>query len=132
MRKAKAKRQAEAWFKDVDAGVSDQAPTVKEACREYVDNLRAEGRDKTAQSADERFSYTVYRHSIARVPLDKIKAAQIRAWRNELGGGKSNKNRTMTWLKAALNFAVAEDRVNVAAAQQWRKVKAHKDADGRR
>ncbi len=129
---SQAKRQAETWFKDADAGVSDQAPTVKKACQEYVDNLRAEGRDETAQYAEKRFIHTVYGHSIARIPLDKVRAAQIRAWRNELGGGNSSKNRTMTWLKAALNFAVAEDRVNVAAANQWRKVKPHKDADGRR
>ncbi len=129
---SQAKRQAEAWFRDVDAGVSDQAPTVKEACQEYVENLRAEGREETARYAEERFSHTVYGHLIARVPLNKLKAAQIRKWRNELGGVKASKNRTMTWLKAALNFAVAEDRVNAAAAQQWKKVKPHKDADGRR
>ncbi len=129
---SRAKRQAETWFRDVDVGVSDQAPTVKEACREYVDNLRAEGRDITAQHAEKRFLHTIYGHLIGRVPLDKIRATQIRAWRNELGGVKSSKNRTMTWLKAALNFAVAEDRVNPSVAQQWKKVKPHKDADGRR
>ena len=129
---AKAKDQAETWFRDVDAGVSDQAPTVKKACQEYVDNLRAEGRDETAQYAEKRFIHTVYGHSIARVPLDKVRAAQIRAWRNELGGVNSSKNRTMAWLKAALNFAVTEDRVNASAAQQWRRVKQHKNADGRR
>jgi len=127
-----AKRQAEAWFKDADAGVSDQAPTVEKACQEYVDNLRAEGRDETAQYAEKRFIHTVYGHSIARVPLDKVKAAQIRSWRNALGGVNSSKNRTMTWLKAALNFAVTEDRVNASVAQQWHRVKQHKNADGRR
>lgn len=128
----KAKEAAEAWFRDFDAGVDDKALSVGDACRAYVDELEAEGRLNAAQDADMRFRRTVYSDAISRLLVNKLKTDRIKAWRSGLGGAKSSQNRNLTALKAALNLAVTHSRVNPSVAQQWRAVKAHKDADGRR
>lgn len=127
-----AKRSAESWFNDFDVDVVDQPLTVAQACREYVADLDADGRPDTAHEADMRFRRTVYVDPISKVLVDKIKTARLKAWRNGLGGAKSSQNRNLSNLKAALNLAVAHHRVNSSVAQQWRAVKSHKNAAGRR
>lgn len=129
---SQAKRSAMQWFADADAGVSDTAPTVEVACREYVADLEAEGREVTAHDADKRFERTVYGHSVARVRLDRLRTAKLKAWRHGLGGAKSSQNRNLGALKAALNLAVEHGRVTLSVAQQWKAVKAHKGAGERR
>lgn len=127
-----AKRAAESWFADAELGVSSTAPTVKDACRAYVDELEAEDRLDAAHDAKLRFKRIVYDHNIAQVRLDRLRTAQIKKWRNGLGGAKSSQNRNLTAFKAALNLAVEHQMVNPAVAQQWRAVKAHKGAVNRR
>jgi len=128
----KAKHEAERWFADFDVGVTEGPPTVAEACKAYVADLEAEGRPHAAHDARKRFERTVYSDSIASVRLDKLRTARLKQWRNELGGAKSSQNRNLNTLRAALNLAVAHNRVNAGAAQQWKAVKAHKGADRRR
>jgi len=127
-----AKAEAESWFADFDEGVDDKPITVSEACRAYVQDLEAEGRLEAAHDADKRFERLVYSDPIGRVRVGKLKTAKLKEWQNNLEGAKSSQNRNLTALKAALNLAVAHNRVNASVAQQWKAVKAHKDADGRR
>lgn len=128
-----AKNAAEAWFKDFDVGVNtDPRTTVAHACKEYVKELRAEGRESTAADTEIRFKATIYEHTIAKAPLAKLRTKTIRDWRDGLNGGKATQNRNLTALKAALNRAVQNRRVNAAMAQEWRAVKPHRNADGRR
>ncbi len=127
-----AKKKAEAWFKNRDAGISDSAPTVAEACREYVEHLKAEGRDGTSKDADMRFRKNVYKHVIGKIRLDRLRTKILTDWRNSLSGSKSTQNRYWTTLRAALNLAVNHERVDPAVGQKWRNVKSHKNADGRR
>jgi integrase len=127
-----AKRAAEEWFKGKDAGVSDAAPTIETACKEYVTDLESEGRKATAYDAKVRFKRSVYEHAIAKVRLDKIRTAKLKEWRNGIAGGKSAQDRTFRSLKAALNFAVLNRRVTPAVAIEWKSVPMHKNADKRR
>lgn len=127
-----AKRTAEKWFADFDVGVTEEVPTVAEACKEYVKDLEAEGRPQTAHDARKRFERTVYKHQIANVRLDKLRTARLKEWRNELGGAASSQNRNLNTLRAALNLAVSHNRVSASAAQQWKSVQPHKGADNRR
>jgi integrase len=127
-----AKAAAEQWFKNRDLGVSDQPTTVAVACREYVADLKAEGRESAAHDADMRFRRIVYDHEIGATRLDKLRTTTLKTWRNELGGSKSSQNRNLAALKAALNLAVLHRRVSSNAAQEWREVKSHRNADNRR
>jgi integrase len=127
-----AKQAADIWFKGRDEGVSDKPPTVEDACKEYVTDLKAEGRDAAAYDAEIRFKRSVYNDSIAKVRLDKIRTAKLKAWRNGIAGGKSGQDRSFRSLKAALNFAVMNRRVSPAVAIEWKSVQPHKGADKRR
>lgn len=127
-----AKAAAEQWFKNRDLGVSDQPTTVADACREYVADLKAEGRKDAAHDADMRFRRIIYDHNIGATRLDKIRTTSLKKWRNELGGAKSSQNRNLAALKAALNLAVLHRRVSSDVAQEWREVKSHPNADRRR
>lgn len=141
---SKAKRAAMQWFKDADLGVPDTAPTVADACWDYVADLEADGREDTANDAKRRFERTIYgrskakyaselpAHKIAKIRLDRLRTKQIKEWRNGLGGAKSTQNRNLAALKAALNLAVEHKRVNPSVAQEWKAVKAHKNANKRR
>lgn len=125
-----AKKAAEDWFRDFDAGVnSDPQLTVADACKDYADELRAEGRFSTATDAEIRFKATIYGRSIAKVPLSKLRAKTIKDWRNALNGTRATQNRGLTALKAALNLSVQNRLVNPAAAHEWHSVKAHEGAD---
>jgi integrase len=127
-----AKRAAEAWFADFDVGVTDKPLTVAEACREYVQDLEAEGREDTAHDAQLRFQRTIYSDPMANVLVEKLRTERIKQWRNGLGGAKSSQNRNLASFKAALNLAVAHRRVNPAVAQEWRAVKKLQNATNRR
>jgi integrase len=132
----KAKKAAADWFKQIDAGVEsdddDVVETVDDACRKYVKTLQADGREKTAADAEQRFKANVYGTRLGRTKLAKIRTDLIRGWRNGLGGGRGTQNRNLSNLKAALNLAVGNRNVMAEKAQQWRAVKPHENADGRR
>jgi integrase len=112
--------------------VSDQPITVADACREYVADLKAEGREAAAHDAYMRFRRIVYSNEIGAILLDRLRTTKLKTWRNGLGGSKSSQNRNLTALKAALNLAVLHRRVSSNAAQEWRDVRRHPNADKRR
>lgn len=127
-----AKKIAEEWFSNFDAGISDEPPTVADVCREYIADMKADGRESAAKSTDMRFRRYVYDHDIGNVRLDKIRTIKLKAWRNGLGWSKSHQNRNWTALRAALNLAVIHRRVSPSVAQEWKAIKQHKKADKRR
>jgi integrase len=129
----KAKGAAEEWFDNAEHGMPE-APTdtVADACRAYVTDLEADDRPDTAHDANTRFKKLVYDHSLGRLPLQKLRTKKLKEWRNGIGGSKANQNRNWTPLRAALNLAVTRGRVSPTVAAQWRAVKPHPDADGRR
>ncbi|EIL98234.1 tyrosine-type recombinase/integrase [Rhodanobacter sp. 115] len=118
-----AVKAAHAWAKKVDAGVdTSEVQTVKEACESYVKDRRREVGDANADDAEGRFLRTVYGHSIAKVKLAKLRTEQIKEWRADLDMADASKNRTLSALKAALNFAVASRYVEAGRAIEWERV----------
>lgn len=127
-----AVKAAHTWAKQVDAGVdTSEVQTVKEACEAYVKDRRREVGDANADDAEGRFTRTVYGHSIAKVKLTKLRAEHVKEWRSGLMVAKrgkarpmadASKNRTLSALKAALNFAVASRYVEAGRAIEWERV----------
>ncbi|THD03731.1 tyrosine-type recombinase/integrase [Rhodanobacter lindaniclasticus] len=121
-----AVKAAHAWAKQVDAGVdTSEVQTVEDACKAYVKDRRREVGDANADDADGRFTRTVYGHTIAKVKLAKLRAEQIKAWRAGLDMSDASKNRTLSALKAALNYAVSSRYVEAGRAIEWTGVKPH-------
>lgn len=125
-------KEARRWFADLEAGVSDEAITVAQACREYVDDRRREKGEASARDAERRFARTVYDTELGRRPLSKVRTNHIRTWRDSLLLGKASANRTLIALKAALNLAVRRRRVSAIAAREWGDVKPFRAAGKRR
>jgi integrase len=128
-----ARAKALKWREARDAGVTDDAVTVADACREYVEDREREKGRACAHDAQKRFERTVFGTTFGATRLDKLKAPRVKAWRDGLELSKASKNRTLTALKAALNLAVAHRRVHPSAAFEWgRSVKPYPKASKRR
>ena len=128
-----AKTAANAVFDAHDAGVrASTRATVDTACREYVEDRRREKGEATARDAEARFERTVFDSAFGRTSLAKLRTPAIRRWRDGLDLGKASANRTLTALKAALNFAVSNRQVPAAARIEWADVKPYKHASKRR
>jgi integrase len=137
---------AEAWGTEIDRGVGvslkGKPATVETACREYLEAIRLE-RPDTAHDAHMRFARTVYgdreqekpAHPIAPQDLGKLREKHLRDWRDGLlaaGLSKSAANRTLTALRAALNYAVRARLAPAHLAFEVRCVTIFKNADRRR
>jgi integrase len=128
----RAKKDAETWFKERDAGISDKPPTVTDVCKEYVKDLEAEGRTKTAYDAKVRFKRAVYDHKLGTMLVSKARTQHYKDWRNGVAGEKAAQDRSFRSLKAALNLAVRNRRVSPELAIEWKSVPPHKNAEKRR
>jgi integrase len=128
----RAREAAQTWFRAQDAGVSNVEATVAKACREYVEDRRREKGEGCAHDAKKRFERTVYNTPFGAIPLDKLRTPRVKEWREGLKLSKGTSNRTLTALKAALNFAVANRLVHPIAAREWADVKAYANATQRR
>lgn len=114
------------WAKALDAGVdTSEVKTLADACRAYVKDRRQEKGDANADDAAGRFERTVYSHSIASVKLSKLRMQQIKDWRAALDMSEASKNRTLSALKAALNFAVSSRYIVAGRAIEWTQVKPY-------
>ena len=135
-----AKQAAIEWFQSRDTGVDGEITMVAEVCREYVIELRRKNGEASAHDAEKRFERTVYEAPLGDIRLDKIRTPHIKDWHDRLllpkeeraGLSKGSANRTLTALKAALNLAVTNGRVDLRSAQAWRNVKPYKNASARR
>lgn len=121
-----AVKAAHTWAKQIHAGVdTSEVQTVADACKAYVKDRRREVGDANADDAEGRFMRTVYEHSLGKVKLAKLRTEQIKDWRAELDMADSSKNRTLTALKAALNFAVRSRYVGADKAVEWEGVEPY-------
>lgn len=127
-----ARAAALKWFADLDRGISSDQHTVADACRLYVEDREREKGTACAHDAKMRFKRTVDGTLFGHRPLEKIRTPHIKAWFHALDMSKASANRTLTALKAALNFAVSNRLVAASAAQEWAEVKPYKDAGKRR
>lgn len=149
-----ARVQAAALLVEADkhgAPAAKVKDTVADACRDYVDALRKEGRKSTGDDAERRFERTVYADRIGKLPLAKLTQDDMEDWRDRVERGdlaelptkkgrppnakplgKASVNRMRTVLVAALNRAVARRKVTPDRVIEWANVKPYKNAGSRR
>jgi len=129
-----AKKAAEDWFRHLDMGGSGNHGSVKEACETYVDKLRQEKGDASADDTAGRFRRLVYDDPLARVALSKLAPRHVAEWKKRTlakGGSRGYYNRNATALRAALNLA--KSRLEVASDHAWaEELKPLEGADARR
>lgn len=139
-----AKREARRWMRTVEAGVqADRLLTVADVCRDYVDAMKAEGRERSSVDAHKTFTRIVYNDPIGKIRADKLTQRHLEAWRARMEAGemsgrkrgipsRATFNRNLTALKAALNRAVSRREIPHDRAIEWNAIKPYRDADGRR
>jgi integrase len=143
-----AMREAEAWFKHMSTGGSGEVVTVRDACEDYVSDLRQQGRRTAADEAAARFRRWVYSDDkLASTALLKLTPKAVGDWRAALAGtnalpqdrekpatrarAASTLNRDMTTFRAALNLAL--ENGHVTSDHAWKtKLRPVENADGRR
>ncbi len=120
-----AKREAEKWFQDGEAGVPAKSGNVKQACEAYVEKQRQKSAS-AANDASGRFTRLLYSDPIGRVELGKLQPRNLAEWKarvlarsekNGDGNALGSFNRNATALRAALNLA--HDRREVASDLAW-------------
>lgn len=141
-----ARRQAEAWFDELEKGVSPGVLTVKDACDQYVAAIRRTDADKADRTARD-FTRLIGGDIIASIELGKLRPEHLDGWRDrmssaptKIGRGKRLKeqpralatiNRDMVPLRAALNRVLELGAVSTDLA--WRRaLKAIPKADRQR
>ena len=133
---AKAKEWARAEAAGVDTA---ECRTIADACKLYVEDRRRVKGAATARDAELRFNRTVKDSPLGALALDKLRQATLEKWRDALIDpkgdhklSKSSANRTLTTLKAALNYACDRRYVTRDREQEWSSVKAFDKAGTRR
>lgn len=139
----KASDLARVWFDHLSKGGSTTRTTVAMACSDYVDHIRQEKGDTSADDAKARFKRWVDPNPIAKVDLSKLTREHVKAFRAmlidtpvvakgvERQRAKDSVNRDLTALRAALNRALADGKVTTDFA--WREaLKPIKNAGRRR
>lgn len=121
-----AVKAAHAWLKQLDAGIdTTEVQTVADACKAYVKDRRREVGDANGDDAAGRFTRTVYPHAIGDMKLTKLRTEHIKDWRAGLDMADASKNRTLSVLKAALNFAVRSRYLSADRAVEWERVEPY-------
>jgi integrase len=123
-----AKRAAEAWFQQLDAGVSPTSTTVAQSCAAYAEwkrspknSPKSKDPEATAKAITARFKLLVYSDPIAKLKLSELKEKHLAAWVTRvlaLGNSHASYNRDATMLRKALNLA--RSRREVASDIEWR------------
>lgn len=134
-----ATKSAEAWASSIEAGVTQHGTTVSEACKAYIDQLKAHKGSASANDTEIRFKRLVYTAPIGRIQLAKLKTSDLKSWLNaqvktgdeeEIRKSKDSANRNLNSLKAALNLALKDRLVSTDAG--WKTVTTFKDVGRRR
>ena len=141
---AAAKKDAEAWFDQVESGglQSEKIETLADACRAYL-------KEKPGPIASGVFRRLVYADPIAKIRLSKLRRHHLREWRKRVENtpalisrnvagqrrtkprSQSTVNRDMVPLRAALGRVLSPGAPNTEAAWQ-EALKPSPGADKRR
>lgn len=131
-----ARKAALAWYRRAQAGVTaTEVKTVLDAAGAYVEHLRREKGNKSADEAQGRIRRYVEDAPLAKLKLDAVRQKDVERWRDKLvseGLTKSGANRYLNTLKAILNHAVARRYVAADRAIEWKLAKRFAGADKRR
>ncbi len=112
------------------------ACTVADACKEYVESIRADRGDTAATDAEQRLNKHVT-PKLGKRPVNDLSLTETKRWRDALVRGKdavskSTANRILANFKAALNSVFADDARGIPSDRAWRALKAFRDADSAR
>lgn len=142
-----AVRAARAWFEaNLHPNAGKSGPfTVGDACGAYVRHVREHKGDTAASELEARYRRWVWEDTLHDVELLKLTREQVQGFRRRMVNApvkvgisgatrprsKDTVNRDIAVLRAALNFAVSQDKVPTDAA--WREaLKAFKGVSKRR
>ena len=107
-----AKDAAEKWFARMGSPLARVVVrgSVRDALATYIEFLREQGRDATADNAEDRFRLIVWDDLIANIKLEDLSRRDFREWRERLRDGRKNRsvNRHIRSMIAGLNRAVKE------------------------
>lgn len=121
-----AQREAERWFNHFGKTLTRDYSTVADCCRDYVKEKRHQKQDKNADDAEGRFKQYVFDTDFGNLTLDRLRASDVRGWRDKIKGKPATVNRNLSVLLAALNFA--HDDGKVADDSAWAGVSKLKDS----
>ena len=104
-----AKAAAEGWLGKVSGSPVRRVKrgTVRAALEEYLADLRAHGRIKSAADTQSKFQTAVWGDPFAQIKLEELMLDDTMAWRARLQQGRANRsvNRLYRGVKAGLNRA---------------------------
>jgi integrase len=135
---AQAQEAARAWFAELalqDSGGPRGPYTVKQACDDYVEFLKAEKR--TARDTERRLKLHVI-PQFGDQAIGDLKTAEMEAWKRGMvrrkkddpdseRRSKDTANRVLTMFKAALNRAFNDPEKHIPTDAAWRRVKPFHD-----
>ena len=109
---------AREWFTQLDAGITHKERfTIEDACKEYLEELRRQGRTNSATDSGWRFKRTgISCEAFGRTEVVKLRAPALKRWRDALlerhsdgrQMGRSGVNRMVATLRAALPDGVTK------------------------
>ena len=127
---------AREWFKQCEGG-GNVTVTVSEGCEEYLVDLLTRKGDKAKRTAKDRYT-THIEKSLGKRRVDQLSLHEVEKWHkgmakitgteDEIRASKNSANRTLTVLKAALNYTARIHRIIDRTA--WGDVKPFKDVAG--
>ena len=104
--------------------------TVRNALETYIKLLRQQGREATADNAEDRCLLIVWSDPLADIKLEEMTREDMREWRERLRDGRQNRsvNRHVRSIVAGLNKAHKEGHIGNPEA--WRIEPLEDDAEG--
>ncbi len=115
-----AKHAAEDWLAGMSASATRSVirGTVRDGLESYIEVLEEQGREATAENAEDRFRLIVWDDPLANIPLEDLTRQDFREWRERLRDGRQNRsvNRHVRSIVAGLNRALKEGHSGNAIA----------------
>jgi integrase len=141
-RYTQALKYANKYWGMKEKGIEATGTTVAEVCEAYVKYLEVEKGKASAYDAQGRFRRHVYEKPIAKVAIQKLTTADVKAWHlgmakttsddpNLIALAKDGANRNLNSFKAALNYAYKLMSV-VSDDGAWKRVTAFRGVARRR
>ncbi len=123
-------RVASDWI-DGEQGTGGLSYTVRDALRDYADDMSIRKSARTAREAESRILFHLRGHGLLDREVAKLERREIEDWRNSMVAGsndpeilrksKDSANRVMSVLKAALNLAFRSNE-SITSNQAWTRV----------
>ena len=129
-----AMQLAEQWFSTMGSSAARVVVrgSVRDALETYSKYLREQGREATADNADDRFRLIVWDDPLAEIRLEDLTRQDFREWRERLRDKRQNRsvNRHVRSIVAGLNVALVEGHSGNPDAWQVKPLADDKEESG--